>query len=925
MGYPSGALPLRVRLHLAGDWRDISDDVKRAGNARVSISRGQPPESRRAVPSKCEFELNNGRSLVAATLGQVGCYSDRNVYGPWYPHLGQNTPLDAALVLVEATHPAAVVNGWGSVDGHPWSTHGQGGVVQASDFQVTPGAATHSVPAASAYRMTYLADLELADVDVTVPVSLSITDITGGAVEPANILLRGQSIGNYYLVQVSITTAEAVTVALMHADGSILAAAVTVDGLTHTAAQTLCVRGQIEGETLRAKVWALDDGEPYDWHVSVTDRRITAAGWVGVRSGVASGNSNAKPIVFTYGTFTAVAPLFSGELGALPQTWDLSGSVAWAKVDAAGIGRRLGQGQSPLQSAPRRYIPESRQAGSGVPKPPVAYWPLEDSQLSTVGTPVIGAHPMQLGSSRLASEHFGRGELAPYLPNVAALHGNDQLLGPVDMPGFVNEWAVDHVQRNELTTTDTQLVVWTADGQMWIVRFVAATKQYQFTWPTGSATHGPFTEVDLWDGKPHHVRFYLIEDPLGVETDFYLDVDAIALTGGTVAGVSLAAVTQVGIGDWTNHTEKFSIGHVAVYLGQQRPTVDFARPVLGWQGEKAGRRYERLCTEEGIPFVGLGDLDDTELMGAQRVATALELLDDAATADGGIAYEPRGVVGRGYRTRTSLLNQASALPLTYTTRGHIAGLIPVPDDRSLRNEWTIERSDGGVPGHYELTTGPMSTLPPPVGKGRYDDRATVVLYTDPQAQQEAEWRVWLGTTDAARYDTIAVNVLALEVEARRTASASFVPAITSLRLGDRVTIADPPIWCGPDDVSQQALQTVMRFGEVDWDLTIVGRPDGPWQVGVLGTAPVDTDGASLAVGIDDNDTSLSVQVTGSLFRTGDNRVPRIAIGGEEMTVSAISGASSPQTFTVVRSANGVTKSHAAGDAVTVVNPLVAAP
>jgi hypothetical protein len=43
-----------------------------------------------------------------------------------------------------------------------------------------------------------------------------------------------------------------------------------------------------------------------------------------------------------------------------------------------------------------------------------------------------------------------------------------------------------------------------------------------------------------------------------------------------------------------------------------------------------------------------------------------------------------------------------------------------------------------------------------------------------------------------------------------------------------------------------------------------------------------------------------------------------------MTVSAISGASSPQTFTVTRSVNGIVKAHAAGATVLVYRPLVAA-
>ena len=47
---------------------------------------------------------------------------------------------------------------------------------------------------------------------------------------------------------------------------------------------------------------------------------------------------------------------------------------------------------------------------------------------------------------------------------------------------------------------------------------------------------------------------------------------------------------------------------------------------------------------------------------------------------------------------------------------------------------------------------------------------------------------------------------------------------------------------------------------------------------------------------------------------------RIVVGGEEMAISSISGASSPQTFTVVRSANGVVKAHSAGADVRLARP-----
>jgi hypothetical protein len=44
------------------------------------------------------------------------------------------------------------------------------------------------------------------------------------------------------------------------------------------------------------------------------------------------------------------------------------------------------------------------------------------------------------------------------------------------------------------------------------------------------------------------------------------------------------------------------------------------------------------------------------------------------------------------------------------------------------------------------------------------------------------------------------------------------------------------------------------------------------------------------------------------------------IGGERMTVTAVTGSSSPQTLTVTRSVNGVVKSHATGVPVVLADP-----
>jgi hypothetical protein len=46
----------------------------------------------------------------------------------------------------------------------------------------------------------------------------------------------------------------------------------------------------------------------------------------------------------------------------------------------------------------------------------------------------------------------------------------------------------------------------------------------------------------------------------------------------------------------------------------------------------------------------------------------------------------------------------------------------------------------------------------------------------------------------------------------------------------------------------------------------------------------------------------------------------ILMGGEQMTVTNITGSSSPQTFTVTRGVNGVVRSHSAGEDLRLFSP-----
>jgi hypothetical protein len=892
--WPESPLDLRIRMYLAGNWRDVADDVRLAGRSEVVVTSGQAPESSRATPASCALELKN-----------PGTYSPLNVLGPWYGELGVNTPVDAAIGWAGDDFDRTAASGWGtSTSGHVWSRVGG----SASDFSVSAGVGRHSIGAADVVLYSYLDGLALETVDVAVTVSVSESVIAGGSVRPGGLMLRGQG-GDYYLVQVSLTTSGAVVLAILHSDGTVLVPSTAVPGLAYTG-QALRVRALIEGETVFAKVWPAEAGEPYAWQATASDATISGSGWVGVRSAVAAGNSNTKPITFEYSDLEVRLPLFAGELGKLPTAGSRHPDVAWARVTAAGITRRLGQGAPALQSAPRRYIPTS---DPGL----VAYVPCEDGELARHAVPVVGRHPAVLVSPHPPRRQWSHGDLSPWLAPGVALLGGDELRLQVTMPGQTPgdvEWAVDHVRSGEVDD-DTQLVVHCADGQTWQVLFERTpdTAGGTATVITPTNTGTPFAVPNLWDGLAHHVRLF-VEQFQPTYPAWYVDVDAVPLGSGSAAPTLILTPPTVArvVRPTGTNSAALAVAHLAVY-GASRPLADFASPVLGRSGEPAGRRIERLCHEEGIPFVSVGDLDDTESVGPQRVASVLELIRDAAAADGGILGEPRGVVGLWYRTRRSLSGTPPVLELDYATRGHVVDLDLVDDDRLLRNHWTITRRHGSA-ATAELTTGRNSTAPPPAGVGLYDDAATLDLDRDQQCLPIAQQGVHLGTAELTRYD------LTLQV----LAAPELLPHLLALPLGGGVTVAHPPIWCGPDTIDQQTTQVIIGIRKSAVRAELTGRPARPWSAFELDTDHLDTDDTELvdpltALPVGSADT-LTV-ATGVLWSTDPaDRVPELVVAGERMTVTAVTGTSSPQTITVLRGANGITKPHPAGTPIVVSHP-----
>lgn len=257
-------------------WTDVTRYV-RAKN-RIQTQVGRLDEYSVVQPSKCTMDVDNtGGRWVA-----------RNPTGPWYGQIRRNTPIqvlvgdDANVVRAADTFTRTVVDGWSSADtGGAYTLTGAGGTVSAADFDVTGSAGAVSVPVASAYRMAYLAGI--AEVDQDAYVEFTCPTPTGANLEPANLMLRGQSASEYYNCRVHVTTGSVVQVQIDHAGSGTLAAAATVPALTHAPATTFKVRAQAYGTTVRIRVWT-GTTEPAIWHAETVDPApIAAAGWVGIR------------------------------------------------------------------------------------------------------------------------------------------------------------------------------------------------------------------------------------------------------------------------------------------------------------------------------------------------------------------------------------------------------------------------------------------------------------------------------------------------------------------------------------------------------------------------------------------------------------------------------------------------------------------
>jgi hypothetical protein len=184
----------------------------------------------------------------------------------------------------------------------------------------------------------------------------------------------------------------------------------------------------------------------------------------------------------------------------------------------------------------------------------------------------------------------------------------------------------------------------------------------------------------------------------------------------------------------------------------------------------------------------------------------------------------------------------------------------------------------------------------------------------------------MGTVDQARYPQITVDLGIL-------AGAGLDAAARAVDSGDLLVVQNMDELGVYEDVRLLVLGTdseTISDGGYKHTITWNCAPYQGYEGAVyatsasVGAARYDTSGTTLTSGVSSSATSLSLTTPagGTLWTTDPAAFPLdLMIAGERITISAISGSSSPQTATVsARSVNNVVKAQVAGADVRLADP-----
>lgn len=898
-----------VELYYDGVWNAAPAYTRDA----IQATWGLASEGAGIRPATCATTLDN----------TGGDYNPSDARSDLYGLIGRNTPGRVALAPglttgswadTTDTFTRTSVNSWGSAtSGQAWTTYGNGGTVNASDWQVGSGVGTLSVPIANALRMSYLSSLNV--VDFTTVVTMKAPQATGASLEIGGIAYRGTSTTVYQHLQVRATTTNTVTIRAFSNNATQLGLA-TVAGLTHAGTGTpLRLRVTVMGTRVMARVWVASTSEPTDhWDLEATNTLdLVAPGYIGLRASRLVGNTNVSPVVFTFDDWatTTSAPICMGDVSKWAPDRAVKGD-AWTGLEITGPAQRVNGSGRTLPSRPLTYIPDND---------PDAYWSFTAGRAGEIGdlTDGSGGNFVSTTSATAGSVEAGTADVAPWLDPLATLKGTSSVQADVTMDVVPVALTIDWVRKADLGGPGTLQLVFVGNGASplsWTIDFLAGGLNEVDVTPTRpDGTHTGLTADVVtapFSSDLTMMRFQAFQNAGNVDFALYVNGSLSSTISHTLNTATLTGLSQIRVNHNGASADSMAFGHLAVY--QVGPSwAEAYSATLGDPGETAGARFLRLGEELGITVLLDGDEDTTAPMGPQYPDTLANTLTELASTDNALIYDAIGANALVMTAGRSRYNRTAALELTFND--NVAPpLRPVIDTLGTVNDVEAVRHSGGKY-TQAVTSGPLNNSDPftdPEGIGPRQLRLSVNPELDADLPDLAGWALHVGTNPGARYENVTVDL---------TARPELYVSALLVRPGDLITIED----LEPDLVELQVIGGQYVAENNHLLVTFNCVPAAPYRVGQVETSSymrIGSSSSTLAADfIAGTNTSMSVTVTGSLWSTTAEPY-QIQVGGVVFNVTATTGAASPQTFTVdITPVNGVTRTIPAGSRIDIYPPI----
>lgn len=930
----------------------------------VTITRGIGAEGSVARPAGTKVRINDPDAT----------YSPRNAESGLYGTFGRNTqfrfrvgdaPEQGAALLTD-TFTRTVANGWGtSTSGTTWSIYDPNGdSPPASEYAVNGGLGKIISSTLNQSRYIATSGLSLGDFEATFSINadqVAQDNNTEEAINFGAVLRANRTNHQFYLALVTLRPRTGVfgigglsvgiqitKIDLLTGDSRVLTPPRTVPGLGYAIESRLRMRVRCSGAEILGRVWADGEAEPENWHVQTYDESFTS-GEFGFRARC-DADDTTVPIVYSFDDLE-ILPLTEddgtvrmvGELSSIdPYEPEDGPASAYVDVDAAGVLRRYDGPQKPARSALARHVAGYR---------PVAYWAFEEgaqggasvAQLATTSpTGPLAVTRMDFakdsglfGSKPLPTVRAGTTMRISGIPGFATGRWAVYVMIKFTTQGFPTGSAEHEILSfstanatltlyAKLNGTDPLIVLRGVDSTGTAIGVGVDLSQAELV------AAGQLGFMDRWQ----QVKIYGQES--GGSTTYtlaMLDPDDQALTTdlGTVAHsadrvrtISTtvgAGAAGMGIGHLSIWGVAFTDAYTVNFLGVATGDISWE---LGAPGMPARDWLSILGTDQGQVLETEGPAGT--LLGPYYDAGFIDLVQAAARTDMGLLTEQRDRLGLRYVSREALYDRPADLVLDYRSGMVFAPFKPKDDDKGLINRITVSRRQGSE-ATAEVSEGPLSVLPPPDGINVNDDSAETIVYLDDQLDSQAGWRLHVATWNAMRVAGLTLKMANLRLR-------PLLDTVLAMKEGARIQVINTPKRYGPDGFDLLVRGSKETHAEGVFDITFNCVPYGPYVTGLVVEegSPVsptdpraDTSGAALAEDLDTTETAVDVLTANSRTWITTATYPGdfpfdITVGGERMRVTAITGATSSQTFTVVRSINGVVKTHASGAALALADP-----